>query len=89
MKSLRVSVETGSILKDEYGYTIDHFLSPKGDAYLAYPKAKMLLRTNSTCLPTEHKSEFLEVDDILALELLDTDAWDAYLSSLTTELSTQ
>lgn len=89
MKSLRVSVETGSVLKSEYGYTDDNFLTPKGDAYLAYPKAKLLLRTDSTCLPAGYEPEFLEVDDILSLELLDTDAWDAYLSSSTTQLSTE
>lgn len=70
---LPVTAETANQLNTEYGYEISSTSNAK--AYLVYPKAPLLLGT----IRDDFKW-YLELDDVLALRLIDADAWEAYLS---------
>lgn len=70
---LPVTIETANQLSTEYGYRISS--APNAKAFLAYPKASLLLGTRR-----DDFKGYLELDDVLALSLIDDTTWDAYLT---------
>lgn len=79
---LRVTKEVVDILERDYGFTVEMFnaLSRKSEVYNVYPNASWInMRVECTledaCAPS------LSVEQVLALQVLDNNAWDDYLSA--------
>ena len=78
MDQLPVSIETANQLRDDYGYQINSTFGcdeSNAKAFFVYPRASLLIGTTRDVFKA-----YLELDDVLALALLDIDAWIAYLS---------
>lgn len=77
MYTLPVSLATAVKLIDEYGFTFDETYGcsrVNANMCLVYPRASMLIATSEV-----HKV-VLELEDVLALKVLNVNAWNAYLS---------
>lgn len=77
MDVLPVSMTTAIELINEYGFTLnDTYGCRKENAkmFIAFPRASMLVPTTEVC------KVVLELEDVLALKVLNIDAWEAYLS---------
>lgn len=77
MDKLPVSIDTAVKLMHEYGFTLNDTYGCIGEnakMCLAFPRASMLVPT------IEVYKVVLELEDVLALKVLNIDAWGAYLS---------
>lgn len=77
MDVLPVSIATSNKLINEFGFTLNDTYGCRREnakMCIAFPRASMLVPT------AEVYKVVLELEDVLALKVLNIDAWSAYLS---------